>query len=41
MRVRRSASRERGGREGVRVEKTWEQRRSASKEGVRVEKECE
>ena len=31
----------REGREGVRVEKTCEHRRSASREGVRVEKECE
>ena len=28
-------------REGVRVEKECEKRRSASREGVRVEKECE
>ena len=34
---RRSASRERESREGVRVEKTCEHRRSASREGVRVE----
>ena len=36
-----SASRERESREGVRVEKTCEHRRSASREGVQVEKECE
>ena len=37
---RRSVSRKREGREGVRVEKEckW---RSESREGVRVEKECE
>ena len=37
---RRSASRERESREGVRVEKTCEHR-SASREGVRVEKDFE
>ena len=34
-------SRERENREGVRVEKTCEHRRSASREGVGVEKVCE
>ena len=34
-------SRERESREGVRVEKMCEHRRSASREGVQVEKECE
>ena len=37
----RNASRERESREGVRVEKECEVRRSASKEGMRTKKECE
>ena len=41
MRIKRSASGEREGREGVRVEKGCEYRSGASREGVRVEKECE
>ena len=41
MLVEKGASRERESREGVRVEKTREHRRSVSREGVRVEKEFE
>ena len=41
MRIKRSASGGRESREGVRVEKGCEYRRSASREGVQVEKECE